>query len=268
MAPVDTSPRPLNDAAPTGVGEGHRLVFVCGLHRSGTSLLFKWLKHHPRVSGFSDTGVPEDEGQHLQSVYPTANASGGPGRFGFDPAAHLTESSPLVTEANRRALLEAWSPHWDLSRPVLVEKSPPNLIRTRFLQALFPGSAFIVLMRDPVAVAAATRKWSRTSDASLLIHWLVCHERFAADAPYLEHHLILKYEDLVAEPAQWLGRVYEFLGLEPAPPPEDARTGLNDRYHARWAEEHRGWLKRWRWRRLRERLAPRVRRFGYGLPDG
>ena len=46
------------------------LVFVGGLHRSGTSLVHRCLASHPAVSGFSDTGVPEDEGQHLQTVYP------------------------------------------------------------------------------------------------------------------------------------------------------------------------------------------------------
>ena len=74
-----------------------RLLFVGGLHRSGTSLVHRCLTRHPEVSGFSGTGVPEDEGQHLQTVYPPAYAHGGPGRFGFDPDAHLTESSPLWT---------------------------------------------------------------------------------------------------------------------------------------------------------------------------
>ena len=31
-----------------------------------------------------------------------------------------------------------------MSKPVLVEKSPPNLIRTRFLQALYPEARQIM----------------------------------------------------------------------------------------------------------------------------
>jgi hypothetical protein len=49
-----------------------RLVFVGGLHRSGTTLLGRLIAQHPDVSGFAETGVPADEGQHLLSVYPTA----------------------------------------------------------------------------------------------------------------------------------------------------------------------------------------------------
>ncbi|TMM15238.1 MAG: sulfotransferase [Actinobacteria bacterium] len=74
-----------------------RFVFIGGLHRSGTSLVHEILKAHPEVSGFTNTGAPEDEGQHLQSVYAPSSAHGTFGTFGFDPDAHLTEESPLAT---------------------------------------------------------------------------------------------------------------------------------------------------------------------------
>ena len=58
--------------------EDHRFVFLAGLHRSGTTLLARLLAAHPEISGFSETGVPADEGQHLQGVYPAAREYGGP----------------------------------------------------------------------------------------------------------------------------------------------------------------------------------------------
>src|SRR2546423_1736557 len=130
--------------------ESHTLVFIAGLHRSGTSQLNETLATHPEASGFRNTGVPHDEGQHLQSVYPTARSHGGPGKFAFDPAAHLIESSPLANEESALRLFGQWAQHWQADRRVLLEKSPPNLIRTRFLQQLFPGAHFIVVVRHPL----------------------------------------------------------------------------------------------------------------------
>lgn len=234
-----------------------QFAFVAGLHRSGTSLLFKCLRNHPDISGFRNTGVPENEGQHLQTVYPPASAYGGPGRFGFDPRAHLTEQSELVSQSSRDRLFAEWSRYWDLSKRVLLEKSPPNLIRMRFLQALFPGSRFIVLLRHPVAVSFATQKMSDTPLASLIEHWLVCHERFQADRSHLQHVLVLRYEDLVAAPQKTLDDVYDFLELERQPVRMVIRPDSNDRYLAKLGSSTiDGDL-------IRQRYRDRITRFGY-----
>ena len=88
----------------------HRLVFVGGLHRSGTTPLARCLAAHRQISGFANTGAEEDEGQHLQTVYPPARAHGGPGRFALSAAAHLTETSPLLTPEAATILLQQWTP--------------------------------------------------------------------------------------------------------------------------------------------------------------
>ncbi len=246
--------------------EGHRLVFLAGLHRSGTTLLARLLAAHPEISGFSGTGVPADEGQHLQSVYPPAAVYGGPGRFGFAPESHLTEASPLASEESARAIYDDWSPHWDLARPVLLEKSPPNLLKTRFLQALYPGSAFVVVLRHPIPVSLATARWRRTRRYHrLLEHWLRCHALFEADRERLERVHVLSYEQLVREPAGVLQGIFEFLELEPVPPSEPVEAGANERYFDQWRELKRD-------PRLRAYLdlaslwyERRVRRYGYSL---
>jgi hypothetical protein len=246
--------------------QGNQLLFLGGLHRSGTTLLARLLAAHPDVSGFSDTGVPADEGQLLQSVYPPASVYGGPGRFGFAPESHLTESDPLASEENARRLYEEWSRHWDLSRPVLLEKSPPNLLKTRFLQALFPGSPFVVILRHPIPVSLATARWRRTRRYHrLLEHWLRCHELFTADRERLERVHVVRYEELVREPEPVLRGIFEFLGLEPIAPSEPVEPGADARYFRQWRELQRDPRMRAYLTLASLRYERRARRFGYSL---
>ncbi|MGA2209813.1 MAG: sulfotransferase [Acidimicrobiales bacterium] len=243
--------------------EDHQMVFVGGLHRSGTSLLARMLASHPEASGLTGTGVPEDEGQHVQHSYDTARQHGGPGRFAFDPLMHLTEAEAAAHPEAAGALFQAWSPYWDLSRRVLVEKSPPNLIKSRYLQMLFPNAYFVMTMRHPISVAGATAKWSKTSRRALIAHWVAAHEIMAGDLPHLRRVRVLRYEDVVTDPVGEHARLLRWLGLDLAETSETVRSGVNEKYYRAW-EAGSPWAKRSG--RMAERdFADRVDRFGYSL---
>ncbi len=260
-----------------GDHDPRRLVFVGGLHRSGTTPLARALAEHPSISGLSDTGVKEDEGQHLQQVYTKAKDFGGPGRFAFDKRAHLTETSPLVSAENAEALWASWQPYWDMSRPLLVEKSPPNLVMGRFLQSLFPGSAFVVVIRHPVVVALSTWKWRRlasrrfqnhTSIHRMVEHWLAAHRTFAQDLEHLERTHIVRYEDLVADPATELEPIGRLLRLQSPIPPESLSVSHSTRYERQWDAMAKGnpFERRNRKAILRD-FADAVGDFGYDVED-
>jgi hypothetical protein len=119
-------------------------------------------------SGFANTGVFEDEGQFLQDVYLTASSYGGSSRCGFDPRAHRTETSNLLAPDKVARLRASWHAHWDNTKTIFVEKTPENLLMTRFL-----GIRFQTLLcgddAHPVPVSIAGQ-----NGKLILCHYIEC----------------------------------------------------------------------------------------------
>jgi len=213
-------------------------IFIAGLHRSGTSLIYQIIRDHPKISGFKNTGVPEDEGQHLQSVYPTAKFFGGPGKFAFNSKSYMDETHSLATKKLATKLFEEWSKYLDTSKEYLLEKSPPNIIRTRFLQKLFPSSKFIVILRHPLAVSYATKKWSDGSISELIEHYLKAYETFIEkDMKELNSVHIIHYEDFIANPQDTINKVFDYLKLKPIIIKQEIKQNINERYFLQWNKE-------------------------------
>lgn len=248
--------------------ERNTLLFVGGLHRSGTTPLARTLGDHDDVSPLRGTGVKKNEGQHLQAVYPPAVEHGGPGRFANRPDAHLTEDSPLATEESARLLWEAWSPYWNLKRRVLLEKSPPNLLMTRFLAHLFPASRQLLIMRHPVVVALSTAKWmDGESLADLVDHWLGAHELVRRDLAHLDSAAVITYESLVRRPEETLARVCAWLGIGDVRDPQRLEPGRSSSYQETWERLAEGDDPAAARREVVDRFAGRAAAFGYDLED-
>jgi hypothetical protein len=271
----DAHDRRRRDGSIGGVGEGtpwqaHRFIFIGGVHRSGTSYTARSIATNPAVSGFHHTGVQEDEGEHLQSVYPHSCDFGGMGRFAFRPEMHLTEDSPLINDRSRAILWQEWGRHWDLDHPVLLEKSPPNLLKMRFLQALFPNSGQVLVIRHPVSVVLSSLKW-RTSLNGLFTahriidHWLAANQIAMADAARIQRLHVLRYEDLIADSDREMARLAAVLELGDEFPSEALDATRNDRNFDDWraltASSRRGAYFRW----IERLYGPRIARFGYSF---
>lgn len=184
-----------------------KYLFIGGLHRSGTSILFKTLGKSNKMSKHENSNVSTNEGQHIQKVYPPASKFGGPGKFCFHKEYHYTEDCKLITMENKNKIIKQWSKYWNLSKPILVEKSPPNIIHLRFLQKLIDNSYFLVIIRHPVAVARATHKWNNQSLEKHLDHWIKAHEILYNDAKFIKNLLIIKYEDFCKDPYEIINKL-------------------------------------------------------------
>ena len=248
-----------------------RYVFICGLHRSGTSVLGRNVARMENCTGFTDTAVIEDEGQFLQDVFPTSKVYGGAGKFGFDPRAHLTETSSLLTPQNALKLRQSWERYWDQSKVIRVEKTPGNLLKTRFLQAMFPNSYFIVVRRHPVPVSMANQRW-KVSFAplhNLFEHWLHCHALFHADKKHLKNIYELSYEEYVRNPDEYHEKIAAFIGTRVSENPMERVTDAhNQKYFDRWSDLLSNSAFRGYYRFIATKYEPKFTKYGYSLRKG
>jgi hypothetical protein len=118
--------------------------------------------------------------------------------------------------ATRRAWLAVARPSSPVA-DVLVEKSPPNMVRVDLLDRHFPGARFLFLVRDPFALAESVirhRPDLPDAEGAAVEHIVACLERQRANA---DRHvpsgagLLLRYEDLCDEPGAAEARLQAWL---------------------------------------------------------
>lgn len=106
---------------------------------------------------------------------------------------------------------QVWDRHWDHDKPLLVEKSPPNLIRTADLVAHFDPVAFVVMVRNPYALCEGLMRRNGWA-ADFAAHFaLMALQQQAANVESLGRVVRLTYEELVADPAGIAARLETFL---------------------------------------------------------
>eukprot|EP00933_Yihiella_yeosuensis_P018169 TRINITY_DN15016_c0_g1_i1.p1 TRINITY_DN15016_c0_g1~~TRINITY_DN15016_c0_g1_i1.p1 ORF type:complete len:465 (-),score=84.80 TRINITY_DN15016_c0_g1_i1:202-1596(-) len=170
--------------------------------------------------------LPED-------AFPWMKLREGVGRWAMDPRHHLDEGSPLVIPRAQEHLFCEWAQFWDLEKPVLLEKSPSNMMISPFLHRLWsldiPKSPakFIFLQRHPIPVALATQRRGgmTVSDlgiSDLVENWLHAEERrkldmqqyFQMDDSRSDDYRMLVMEDILKEPRKILQDLLRWLKIE------------------------------------------------------
>jgi hypothetical protein len=96
----------------------------------------------------------------------------------------------------------------------LLEKSPPNALRSRWLQEYFRPSRFIAIFRHPYAVCEGIRRRDGHSIEDAARHWTRTYQQLLDDVNHLRYCLCITYEELCAEPWAHLHLMEQFLGLD------------------------------------------------------
>jgi Sulfotransferase family len=192
--------------------DGDYWLFLLGLNNSGTSILLRVLASHPRMRSLPN------EGQLLSRALPQAPRYGVGRNWTKRPDVfRWTEESDPAPAVRARF---DWAYFFEPGPGILLEKSPPDTIRARWLQENFRPSRFVALTRHPYAVCEGIRRRTGLSLEEAARHWARANEILLEDIEHLERCLMLTYERLTERPEEELERVRVFLELEEPFDPE------------------------------------------------
>jgi hypothetical protein len=103
------------------------------------------------------------------------------------------------------------SDKWSDEGVVLLEKSPPNVIRANLLQDNFENSYFILMVRNPYAVSEGIRRRWGYSIQRAAEHWVRATSKQIRNLETLNRCIFIKYESLCSNPKKEASKVRAFM---------------------------------------------------------
>ena len=98
------------------------------------------------------------------------------------------------------------------------DKTPHYLLHLDVLERHFPDARYVFIVRDgrDVALSLLGRRWGPNNVYTCARFWRDCHEEFPQLARWRDGGRLheLRYEDLLAAPAEHLAPIYRFLGVD------------------------------------------------------
>jgi glycosyltransferase involved in cell wall biosynthesis/SAM-dependent methyltransferase len=203
--------------------EGHNLAFLLGLPRSGTTLLSVILDRHPQVLCPPEPWVM----LALESVGKVCVRHPADSRL-LGQAVHEFVDGTSGLEAARSYAMTLYNRRLESAgKTIFVDKTPRYYHILPFLRQTFGEARWIWLQRNPLDVAASYKS-SWQVDLARVLGEGADHPAWAFDLVIGMEHLLreadatdprvllLKYEQLVAEPEPQTARVMQFLGAQAA----------------------------------------------------
>ena len=205
--------------------------FVVGLGRTGSTYLYHLLGAHPRIA-LTNEGrvadfllfcsrygvVPQKEEQKF-ILHREITLHGIVANDCSEVLARVFQRHALqmLEEFYEEQFADKEFTHWGDKLPW-----PSTAVE---LQTAYPHARYIILIRDPRAIAASLLSYSTRQHlpaAALLqeqspeqwgSYW---NNSYRELAKYLKHHLVVRYEDMVADPLRETTRMLDFLSLDGA----------------------------------------------------
>jgi sulfotransferase family protein len=212
-------------------------VFVLGYYKSGTSLLLNLLDGHPELlalpgeSRHFTSGAPRDlQALHALWIRNTITPYGIPPRWLLGTPGDASDpyddfGRRLVAYARARgdrdllaAVAQALAVTMQSTARMWVEKTPTNEFHVDTMLAAYPGARFVHIVRDPRSTIGSIRNYGAetpivdplTGAAELARSFRVA---LAEQRRLGDRYTVVRYEDLVADPAATMRHVASQLGI-------------------------------------------------------
>ena len=118
-----------------------------------------------------------------------------------------------------------WLKYWDLTKKVLIEKSPPNIIRAADIEKIFEPAFFICMVRNPYAHCESIIRRHKKNPKDAALFSVKCLWYQKKNIENLKRVIFFKYEDLVISPENIKEKIIHFI-------PELEDITLNHTFHA------------------------------------
>jgi tetratricopeptide (TPR) repeat protein len=179
-------------------------IFVCGMFRSGSTLLETMLAAHPDVTAGGELDLlPRVVARHLRPF----------------PAA-MKDASPATLQEAARDYVNQVDELFPGARNV-TDKRPDNVLYLGLAKRLFPGARLVCTRRHAADCALSVfaqplgGTLAYATDLEDIAHWYLQHERLMAhwQAVLPGEVFVADYDQLVSDPGAVLRPLLEFLGL-------------------------------------------------------
>jgi hypothetical protein len=196
----------------TPVPKNKTWLFLVGCYNSGTTLLAEILGQHRSISALPT------EGHFITDQFVKDFDIGLPRMWvEREDLFRLNENDegPDVIRIKKE-----WAMRLDCSKPVLLEKSPPNSAKVRWIQKHFENAHFVGIIRNGYAVAEGiSRKGDpRHIDSGWPIdmsarQWARSNELLLEDSKALKKFMWISYEELTEDTGRVLNDICRFVGV-------------------------------------------------------
>lgn len=157
----------------------NKFLFILSPQYCGSTLLNELISTSQNVSVNNTRGTRE--GQKLPKIKPIMNVR-----------AQWDEN----LDFDWLYIKKEWMKYWDITLPVLLEKSPPNIVRANSISKVFSPAFFIIFYRNPYAHCQSLINRNKVSalEAAKFAIWCLKHQK--NNIENLDNVILLSYEFL------------------------------------------------------------------------